>query len=192
MVEILHTTLKDSLGVTGPVIAAVRSYKELDIALLSNAKTIFLLAGEILGLQSIVKAAISSGKSVYLHVDLIKGISKDEAAMHYVSREIKPSGIISTHKSVILAAKKYKLSTVQRCFMIDSASLQTIYETSQSTKPDYIEVMPGTLFRQLNQLNEMTKTPIVAGGFIDEMSDVQLALSAGCVAISTSKRELWK
>lgn len=177
--------------ISGPVIAAVRTFKELDAAFESKPETIFLLGGELISLRDIVSAANRRNKSVYIHLDLIKGLSKDEAALHYISREVKPAGIISTHRSVIQAAKKYKLNTIQRYFLIDSASLETIYETCQSVRPHFIELMPGIAYKYMKKLSEMIDIPIVAGGLIDNPEDVSQALQAGCIGVSTSKRDLW-
>jgi glycerol uptake operon antiterminator len=175
----------------GPVIAAVRGFKELDAVIQSDVKTVFLLWGELVGIKDICSAIKSSGKDVFVHVDLIKGLSKDEAAIHYLSREIKPTGVITTHRSVVLAAKKYKLSAIQRFFLIDGTSLEGIYEASQTSRADFIEVMPGVAFKHIKLLASESNIPVIAGGLIEDAEDVQLALDAGCMAVSTSKSDLW-
>ncbi len=60
------------------------------------------------------------------------------------------------------------------------------------TKPDYIEVLPGALTDVIAEVKERTGVPILAGGFIRTVEDVERALNAGATAITTSKRELWK
>ncbi len=60
------------------------------------------------------------------------------------------------------------------------------------TKPDYIEVLPGALTDVIAEVKERTGVPILAGGFIRTVDDVERALNAGATAITTSKRELWK
>lgn len=42
------------------------------------------------------------------------------------------------------------------------------------------------------EVKERTGVPILAGGFIRTVEDVERALNAGATAITTSKRELWK
>ena len=42
------------------------------------------------------------------------------------------------------------------------------------------------------EVKERTGVPILAGGFIRTVDDVERALNAGATAITTSKRELWK
>ena len=60
------------------------------------------------------------------------------------------------------------------------------------TKPDYIEVLPGAMTDIIAEVKERTGVPILAGGFIRTVEDVERALNAGATAITTSKRELWK
>lgn len=175
----------------GPIIAGVRGYKEMEAAMKSSLQTIFLLGGELIGLRDMCRAIRAADKEVYLHLDLVKGLSKEESAIHFLSREVKPTGIISTHRGVIQAAKKYKMLTVQRFFLIDSASSDGIVKTCQATRPDFIEVMPGVAHKHLQKLTQMVNVPVIAGGLLDDEEDVQAALDAGCVAVSTSKRELW-
>ncbi len=60
------------------------------------------------------------------------------------------------------------------------------------TKPDYIEVLPGALTDMIAEVRDRTGIPILAGGFIRTVADVERALEAGATAITTSKKELWK
>lgn len=62
----------------------------------------------------------------------------------------------------------------------------------EKTKPDYIEVLPGALTEIITEMNTRTGIPILAGGFIRTVEDVEKALEAGATAITTSKKELWK
>lgn len=175
----------------GPIIAGVRGYKEMEAAMISPLQTIFLLGGELIGLRDMCRAIRSVNKDVYVHLDLVKGLSKDEGAIHFLSREIKPTGIISTHRGVIQTAKKHKMLTVQRFFLIDSASSDGIVETCHATRPDFIEVMPGVAHKHLKKLTQMVNAPVIAGGLLDDEEDIRAALDAGCIAVSTSKRDLW-
>lgn len=125
------------------VIPAVKGFKELEKALQSSADTIFLLEGELIHLRNVVESVKRAKKRIFLHLDLIKGIKEDEASIHYLAKELKIDGIISTRTSSLLHAKKYGLITVQRGFLIDSQSLKTIIKTAQHGKPDYIELLPS-------------------------------------------------
>ena len=51
---------------------------------------------------------------------------------------------------------------------------------------------PGALTDVIAEVKERTGVPILAGGFIRTVDDVERALNAGATAITTSKRELWK
>lgn len=58
----------------------------------------------------------------------------------------------------------------------------------EKTKPDYIEVLPGALTDAIAEVKERTGVPILAGGFIRTVEDVERALHAGATAITTSKK----
>lgn len=58
----------------------------------------------------------------------------------------------------------------------------------EKTKPDYIEVLPGALTDVIAEVKERTGVPILAGGFIRTVDDVEKALNAGATAITTSKK----
>ncbi|GAA3331757.1 hypothetical protein GCM10020331_089590 [Ectobacillus funiculus] len=62
----------------------------------------------------------------------------------------------------------------------------------QKTTPDYIEVLPGALTQVITEIHEKTGIPIIAGGFIRTVADIERALQAGAAAITTSNTDLWK
>lgn len=173
------------------VIPAVRSFKELEKAYSAPSDMIFVLEGEIIHLRNLVDSLKGSGKKIFLHLDLIKGIKEDEASIHFLAKDIKADGIISTRTSSLLYAKKFDLITVQRGFLIDSHSLKTIIKTAQTGKPDYIELLPSFSHSKLKDVKHATGTDIILGGFIDREEDLPVLFEAGATAVSTSKKELW-
>jgi glycerol uptake operon antiterminator len=46
---------------------------------------------------------------------------------------------------VILKAKQKGVIAIHRMFLIDSHALERSYRLVEKTKPDYIEVLPGTM-----------------------------------------------
>ncbi|GAX88463.1 glycerol-3-phosphate responsive antiterminator [Effusibacillus lacus] len=173
------------------VIPAVRGFKDLEKAIAAPSDTIFLLEGEIIHLRNIVESVKKNKKKIYLHMDLIKGIKEDEASIHFLAKEIKVDGIISTRTSSLLFAKKYGLTTVQRGFLLDSHSLKTVVNTAINCKPDYIELLPSFSYPKLRHIKEETGTEVILGGFIDRTDELPMLFEAGAIAVSTSRPALW-
>lgn len=173
------------------VIAAVRSEKELDAALESNVEMIFDLCPSILTLHQITDRVHAAGKKHLIHLDLAEGIGKDKCGITY-AKNIGIDGIISTRVNIIRSAKELGLFTVQRFFIVDSQSIRTTVDSLRASKADMIEIMPGVVYKVIEELRSLTGVPIIAGGIIDSRDEVEKALESGASAISTGKKELWE
>ena len=55
-----------------------------------------------------------------------------------------------------------------------------------------IEIMPGIAYKAIKSLRSTLSLPIIAGGLIDTVEEIENATSSGAAAISTGKMELWK
>jgi len=174
------------------ILPAVRQIKDLEKLLHSSYEYIVILDIHIGQLKSVVNLANQHGKKVFLHVDLIHGLQTDAYATEYLCQEFKPYGLLSTKANVILKAKQKGVVAIQRIFLIDSSAMEKSLTLIEKTKPDYIEVLPGALTDIITDVKERTGIPILAGGFIRTIQDVEKALEAGVTAITTSKKELWK
>ncbi|WDV44807.1 glycerol-3-phosphate responsive antiterminator [Clostridiaceae bacterium M8S5] len=174
-----------------PVIAAASSIEKLEEALKSPCEIIFLLTGSIFNLKNLVERCKEKSKSVYIHIDLLDGFSRDIVAMRYISENIKPDGIITTKSNLIKPAKELGLFVIQRLFMLDSLSLETGIKIISNTKPNAIEIMPGIMPKVTKILTKETKIPVITGGLIIDKEDVIQSLKVGAVGISTSKEDIW-
>ena len=92
---------------------------------------------------------------------------------------------------MIRRAKELNLFTVLRVFVIDSMSLSGIEKQGQN-RPDFLEIMPGTMPKTIRKIGKMTKVPLLAGGLIADKEDVLTALGAGAIAISTTCQAVWE
>ncbi len=173
------------------IICATRSDEEFLYALTTSPVIIFDLNPDIMNVNTKTKKAHEAGKRLFIHIDLAKGIGKDESGIRYLCR-LGVDGIISTKTNIIKASREHGLCTVQRFFMVDSRSLVSAAEAFKSSRPDMIEVMPGTVSKVIRSLTEMTDIPIIAGGLIESTDEVSCALQNGASAVSTGSRELWK
>lgn len=173
------------------VLPVLRNMKEFERLLDSDHEYIIFLEIRLAQLKAFVKAAKKAKKKVVLHVDLIQGLKTDAYGFEFLVREIKPDGIVSTRSNVIALAKKNKLLTIQRLFLLDSQALEHNISLINQVKPDYIEILPGIIPSVIKEVYEKTNIPVIAGGLIRTEEDVQLAYNGGAVAISTSQPELW-
>lgn len=173
-----------------PIIAAVRDENGFDAALEASPELIFLLKSSILDIGEHIARAHEKGKKLFVHVDLADGIGKDEAGISYLA-SLGVDGIISTRTSTVRTAKEMGLLCVQRFFMIDSRSVETAAESLIQSRADMAELMPGVACKAITQMKRRTRVPLIAGGLIDEKSEIIAALSAGASAISTGNAALW-
>lgn len=172
------------------VIAAVRDSKILSSAILDGVDTVFLLSTNIIELGSKVDEIHGYGKEIFVHADFADGIGKDRYGMEFI-KKMGVDGVISTRASVIKAAREVGLKTVQRIFIVDSQSIETAVDSTRSSKPDMIEIMPGVVPKVISGMKARTDIPIIAGGLVSDAFEVKAAIDAGAIAVSTSSTELW-
>lgn len=174
-----------------PVIAAVNNLEKLEKAIKSPCEIIFLLTGNIFNLQELVSHVKASGKSIFVHLDLIEGFSRNVCALKYINEIIVPNGIITTKSSLIRSAKEMGLFSIQRLFMLDALSLESGINSIRNIRPDAVEILPGIMPRVTKTISTEVNIPIITGGLISDKEDVISSIKAGAIGISTSKEEIW-
>lgn len=174
-----------------PVIAAVKDDAGLEAALQSECGAIFLLYGSAAGASVQVEKVRAAGKLAIVHIDLIDGLSGREAAVDALEALCHPDGIISTKPVVIRRARHRGLLTVQRAFILDSMSVESLPAQLGVGKPDFIEILPGIMPRVIARISACTRTPVIAGGLIKYKEDVMAAMRSGAAAVSSSSPDVW-
>ncbi|HEY8542605.1 MAG TPA: glycerol-3-phosphate responsive antiterminator [Pseudothermotoga sp.] len=174
-----------------PIVPAIREDTSIQKALSCKATSAFLLTGDIMELGQIIQLFHNSGKYVFVHIDLVKGLGKDEAALKFLKIQLRADGVITTKGNLVTFAKKIDLVPIQRIFLLDSQSLVTGIQQAKSHTPDYIEVLPGLLPDLIKQIKDETKIPVITGGLIKTINQVKEALVKGATAVSTSEESLW-
>lgn len=173
------------------ILPAIRKMKDFDFALETSYESIVFLETRLAQLKSLVEYTKRANKKALVHFDLIQGLRADDYAMEFLLREIKPDGILSTRANVISMAKKNNLLAIQRVFLLDSLALEHNIKLINRTKPDCIEVLPGLMPAMIKYIQEQTNIPVIAGGLIKTKEEVDNALAAGAIAVSTSNKSLW-
>lgn len=175
-----------------PVIAAVRDEKDAAQAAESPVAAVFLLSGSILTLPTTTDMLRRAGKLVFMHMDLCDGLGRDAAAVQWCARNLSLDGMISTRWQLLKAAADAGLLAIQRMFLMDSASLANGVKLMKGNPPDLVELLPGLAPKAVRTVRERLNLPVIAGGMITEAQEVEQALSAGALAVSTSDRILWR
>lgn len=177
-----------------PVIAAVKSREALAAALSSPVEVIFLLSGNICEIKDVVAAAAAGEKRIYIHIDLLEGIGRDQYALKFLSEYARPSGIITTKAGLVKSAREFGLYAIQRLFLLDSMALETGLKALErnAASPNALEILPGILPDIIATFAARTEKPIIAGGLIRSKEDAILGLKAGAMGVSTSNQSLWR
>ncbi|MFH5187340.1 glycerol-3-phosphate responsive antiterminator [Paenibacillus sp. TAB 01] len=173
------------------IIPAVRKPEDLTAACRGDWPAVFLLIGDLFTVEEYVSQVLAAGKKVFLHVDFITGLGGDPIVMRFIAERIRPTGIISTKSHFIKHAKKNGLLAIQRIFLIDASALEHGIQNVEQSGPDAVEVMPGLIPKVITVLRDRISLPIIAGGLIQEHSEIATALRAGASAVSMGGRHLW-
>lgn len=173
-----------------PVIAAVKNNEQLESALVSEAQIIFVLYGDIINIKEISERIEQNNKIGIIHIDLVEGFSNKEIVVKFLKDQTKFHGVISTKAQVIRSAKKHDLIAIQRVFIFDTLSLNTV-KSHMISECDAIEVLPGILPKVLGIISRDSTKPVVAGGLIETKEEVMQALRSGATCVSTTRKEIW-
>lgn len=174
-----------------PVIAAVSRESDIQYALSAPVKIVFLLHADIFNIKNLVDMIRSSGRYIFIHVDFLEGFSRDKKALDYISKVIRPDGIISTNSNFIKHARENGVFTIQRFFIVDGRSVSIALKEVRTVRPDMIEIMPAIMPRVIRRFSSQLSLPIIAGGLIETKEDIAEVLNAGAAGISTSDTVLW-
>ncbi|MFP3042831.1 glycerol-3-phosphate responsive antiterminator [Treponema primitia] len=173
-----------------PVISAVKSTEALEQQLETASGIVFILFGDILSIPATVARIKDAGKIAMVHLDLIEGLSAREIAVDFLWENTRADGILSTKANLIKHAKLLGFVTIQRFFVLDSMALLNIEKQFPLDYADAVEILPGVMPKIINKIAHITKKPVIAGGLISDREDIQNALKAGAIAVSSSNLEI--
>ena len=174
-----------------PIIAAIKDDDGLEVCIKSECKIVFVLFGTVTSIPSIIHKLKANSKIVFVHLDLIDGLSSKEAAVEYLKKSTQADGIISTKINLLKIAKQKGFITIQRIFLLDSLALSNVLKSGDNPNVDFIEILPGLMHKITRQLTKKLKSSIISGGLISDKEDIVSALKSGSVAASTTKKDLW-
>ena len=188
MKNILYKALEEN-----PIIAAIKNMDDLEVCCsLADIRVVFILFGDICSIPFIVKRLKDAGKIAIVHIDLIVGLSSKEITVDFIKTTTEADGIISTKTPLIKRGRELNFTTVQRCFLLDSMAFENMRQQQHQIRPDFIEVLPGVMPKEITRMCKVSKVPVIAGGLISEKEAVMNALASGAMAVSSTNHEVWK
>jgi glycerol uptake operon antiterminator len=175
-----------------PIIPAVRSLDFVSLGSQAPGKIVYFLFGNPEDIAETAGTAAASGKIPIVNLDLVSGLSRDSAAVSYLARR-NVQGIISTHPEPLRAARDSGLFAIKRTFLLDSAALQSALRSMDQFLPDALEVLPAMAAPHIvTKLHtEHPQTPVIAGGLVSTLREIEDLLQRGISSVSVSDHRLW-
>jgi glycerol uptake operon antiterminator len=175
-----------------PVIPAIRKFELVDQAIAAHGKIVYLLTGDPENCESMIQKILAAGKLPIVNLDLLNGFSRDRYAVNYLKRA-GARGIISTHLDPLRHALSIGLYAVQRTFLLDSGAMDTITNQLKNTPVDALEVLPAMVAPKILERVRAIQLdlPVVGGGLIQTLKEVEELLAQGLSAVSTSNPHMW-
>jgi glycerol uptake operon antiterminator len=175
-----------------PIIPAIRKPDLVELAIASRSRLIYLLTGDPDTIEPMIQKITAAGKVPIVNLDLLNGFSRDKYAVNYLKR-VGAGGIISTHLDPLRHALAIGLYGIQRTFLLDSGAMDTISNQLRNTPVHALEILPALVApKMLERVRSINADlPVVGGGLISNMKEVEALLEQGLSAVSTSHPEMW-
>ncbi len=173
------------------IIVSLTNTDDLDKALKAESNIIILIQADLQTLKEITDRITETDKLIFVHMDLIKGLKRDISAIRFLADYIRVDGIVTTHASLIKIAKRLQLLTIQRVFILDTASIKQGIKSIQDSQPDAVEILPGIAVPHIKQYIRSLKPIVIAAGLINTEEEIADILNNGAEGISSSSTDLW-
>jgi glycerol uptake operon antiterminator len=175
-----------------PILPAIRKPEFVEQAIASRGKLVYLLTGDPDNVETMIRKIVAAGKIPLVNLDLLNGFSRDKYAVNYLKR-LGAQGIISTHLDPLRHALAIGLYGIQRTFLLDSGAMDTISNQLKNTPVHALEILPALVApKMLARVRAISPDlPVVGGGLIETMKEVEELLDKGLSAVSTSNPQMW-
>jgi len=174
------------------IIPAIRSPAHIPAARVAPGAIVYLLTGDVTSIAHLIGDLSECGKLICVNIDLLGGLSSDGAAVDFIAKA-GAAGIISTHVQPLKAARSRDLFAIQRTFMLDSQAVANTARSLERFNPDAVEILPAMVaprtFPRLRAVR--ADLPIIAGGLVVDLVEIDRLVAAGVDAVSVSEPGLW-
>jgi glycerol uptake operon antiterminator len=164
-------------------------------AVLAHASLIFLQGCELSDLVPTLEWLKSGPRReipVALHIDLLSGLSSDEAGLRFLAGLHRIDGIITVRPHLIASARRLGLATILLVFLQDSRAVERGLHIAEQSRPDAIELVPGVAAAELAREFDRIRVPRIAGGLVRTAELARQLMETGYDAVSTSNATLWQ
>jgi len=175
-----------------PIIPAIRKQEYVEQAAASRGKLVYLLTGDPENIEVMIQKILAAGKIPIVNLDLLNGFSRDRFAVNYL-KKVGARGIISTHLDPLRHALSIGLYGIQRTFLLDSGAMDTITNQLKNSPVHALEILPALVAPKiLDRVRSLgLDLPVVGGGLISTLKEVEGLLEQGLSAVSTSNTQMW-
>ncbi|MGB0074623.1 MAG: glycerol-3-phosphate responsive antiterminator [Terracidiphilus sp.] len=175
-----------------PIIPAIRKQEYVEQAATSRGKLVYLLTGDPENIEVMIQKILAASKIPIVNLDLLNGFSRDRFAVNYL-KKVGARGIISTHLDPLRHALSIGLYGIQRTFLLDSGAMDTITNQLKNSPVHALEILPALVAPKiLDRVRSLgLDLPVVGGGLISTLKEVEGLLEQGLSAVSTSNTQMW-
>jgi glycerol uptake operon antiterminator len=173
-----------------PCCAAITAEENLGPAIASRSPVVFILRANGLTLGHVVRRIHAANKLVAVHVDLVAGLRADRASIAWLAGA-GVDAVISSHGQLMPAIRHEGMTAIHRLLLVRRSQIDTAVAAIGRSAPNIVEILPGVIFPAVVGLMPRFDVPVLAGGFIRTSADVQGALAAGALGVTTSTQALW-
>jgi len=166
-----------------------------NVPLLGRASVLCLQGVALAHLQEVLGTLEVAGLQkipLLVHIDLLAGLTADEAGLDFLATLPRIDGIITVRPHLVPLARQLGLRSVLRMFLQDGRAVERGLAVAGNHRPDAIELLPGVA--AIETAGNFAKLPLprLAGGLIHSEETARRILASGCRAISTSDPKLWE
>lgn len=186
----MENRLEELLG-EDRIIPSAATAEQLKYAVeMCSFSCIMLKMGDINTIGKMIAYIHKYEKSAMVHLDSIKGISKDKAGIHYLKR-IGVDSLITMKSQNIRMIKEEGIHAVLGTFLVDSSSVAVTLQNMRANKPDAVIAMPMTIPDSIYEmLQENTRIPIMAGGLGMSTEIIDHVLEQGVWACAVTDKNI--
>lgn len=175
-----------------PIIVSLTDSADLEKALHAQSSIIILIQADLRTLKDVTDKIKETDNLIFVHMDLIKGLKRDPSGIQFLADHIGVDGIVTTHSNLIQTAKRLKLLTIQRVFILDTASIKQGVQSLQESRPDAVEILPGIAVPHIKKhIKSQIKPIVIAAGLINSEEEITHILQNGAQGVSSSATTVW-
>jgi glycerol uptake operon antiterminator len=163
--------------------------------LISRASTVFLQGGPLIELTDVLDCFRDpqlAHLALFVHIDLVAGLENSETGVAYLAGFDRLTGVVTVHPHLTPSIRRGRLLSIIRLFLSDSRAVERGLSVINKSRPNGIEILPAAIAPKVADDFHHCPVPRITGGLCRSEQDVREALDSGCVAVTSTRPELWR